>query len=307
MKQLTAYKFRIYPDVEQERLFRRTAGSCRLVYNLCLEQRKMAWNRLNPTSISYIDQHKELKALKAYLPYLKEVPHHCLQQAVIDLQKAYVNFFKGRAAYPKPRKKFENESFRFPDPKQIFVRNDAIFLPKAKWVKMVMHRPIIGTIKNATVSTSGDHWYVAIQVEQEVVEPVVGPMVERSMDLGVVKPICMDDGEVFDLPRMSDKEKKKEATLQQRIARRKTGSKNQFKAKRDYRRFKAKITSLWSKCHKLRETSCGTTNRQSPEGSDKLMRLNGLYRDASNASRKTNCRWPIAPARRMHQSFSGPR
>ncbi|WP_315921861.1 transposase [Mesorhizobium sp. SP-1A] len=241
MKQLTAYKFRIYPDAGQERLFRRTAGCCRFIYNLCLEQRKMAWNRLNPTGLSAVDQNKELGVLKEVAPFLKEVPHHCLQQAVIDLQKAYVNFFKGRAAYPKPRKKFENESFRFPDPKQIFVRDDAIFLPKAKWVKMVMHRPIIGTIKNATVSTSGDHWYVAIQVEQEVDEPVVGPMVERSMDLGVVKPICMDDGEVFDLPRMSDKEKKKEATLQQRIARRKKGSKNQLKAKRDYRRFKAKI------------------------------------------------------------------
>lgn len=241
MKQLTAYKFRVYPDAEQERLFRRTAGSCRLVYNLCLEQRKMAWNRLNPTSISHIDQHKELKDLKEYLPFLKEVPHHCLQQAVTDLQKAYLNFFKGRAFYPKPRKKFENESFRFPDPKQIFVRDDAIFLPKAKWVKIVLHRPIVGTIKNITVKADGDHWYASIQVEQEVTEPVVGEKIERAMDLGVIKPVVMDNGEVFELPRMSDKEKRKEEALQKHIARRKKGSKNQLRARRDYRRFKARI------------------------------------------------------------------
>ncbi|WP_210191301.1 helix-turn-helix domain-containing protein, partial [Rhizobium sullae] len=40
MKERMAYKFRIYPDAEQARLFRRTIGCCRLVYNTCLEQKR---------------------------------------------------------------------------------------------------------------------------------------------------------------------------------------------------------------------------------------------------------------------------
>lgn len=40
-----AYKFRIYPDVLQDWLFRNTIGCCRVVYNTCLSQRQLEWHR----------------------------------------------------------------------------------------------------------------------------------------------------------------------------------------------------------------------------------------------------------------------
>ncbi len=123
MKECMAYKFRIYPDKEQSRLFRRTVGCCRLVYNLSLEQKISAWKADEPVSLSKVDQIKGIADLKEKHPFLREVPHHCLQQAVIDLHKGYENFFARRASYPKPRRKFHNESFRFPDPKQIKIRD----------------------------------------------------------------------------------------------------------------------------------------------------------------------------------------
>lgn len=63
-----------------------------------------------------------------------------------------------RAKYPKFRKKFENESFRYPDPAQLKIEKDRIFLPKAGWVEMVMHREIVGTVSNVTVSRQGTYW-----------------------------------------------------------------------------------------------------------------------------------------------------
>lgn len=236
-----AYKFRIYPDESQARLFRKTVGCCRFIYNLFLEQKKLERQRSNPRKLTQVDQIKQLPQAKRDFPFLAEVPNHCLQQVVVDLHKAYANFFAKRAAFPKPRRKFENESFRFPDPKQIKVRSGEVFLPKAGWMKMIDHREIIGTVKNVTVSISGDHWYVAIQVEREVDEPAVREGLELGGDLGIVHALALSDGTVYDVPRMTDKEKRKEENLQRIISRRKKGSRNRTRAQRDLRRFKARM------------------------------------------------------------------
>jgi putative transposase len=241
MKERTAYKFRIYPDGQQARLFRRTVGCCRVVYNASLRAKKAAWEADEKVNLTSFDQIKAIPALKEQFPYLRDVPNHCLQQAVVDLHKAYKNFFEKRAAFPKPRRKYQNESFRFPDPKQIAFRDGAILLPKARWVKMVAHREIVGTVKNVTVSLSGDHWYVSIQVEREIEEPAVRDTVELGGDLGVVNALALSDGTVYDLPRMTEKEKRKEENLARIVSRRRKGSKNRAKARRALLRFKAKI------------------------------------------------------------------
>jgi putative transposase len=241
MKEQLAYKFRIYPDEAQSRLFRMTVGCCRFVYNLFLEQKRLEQNRSNARRLTQVDQINQLPEAKRDFPFLKDVPNHCLQQAIIDLHKAYGNFFAKRAAFPKPRRKFENESFRFPDPKQIKVRSGEIFLPKAGWVKMIDHRPIIGIIKNVTVSISGDHWYASIQVEREIDEPAVREGAELGGDLGIVHALALSDGTIYDVPRMTDKEKRKEENLQRIISRRKKGSRNRAKAQRALRRYKAKL------------------------------------------------------------------
>jgi putative transposase len=241
MKEQIAYKFRIYPDEAQARLFRMTVGCCRFVYNLFLEQKKLERGRSNPRRLSQVDQIKQIPEAKQHFSFLKDVPNHCLQQVVIDLHKAWANFFAKRAAYPKPRCKYANESFRFPDPKQIKMRVGEIFLPKAGWVKMIDHRSIIGIVKNVTVSTSGDHWYVSIQVERQIDEPVAREGLELGGDIGIVHALALSDGTVYDVPRMTDKEKRKEENLHRIISRRKKGSRNRARAQRDLRRFKAKI------------------------------------------------------------------
>jgi putative transposase len=241
MKEQMAYKFRIYPDAQQARLFRMTLGCCRFIYNLFLEQKKLEWGRSNARRLTQVDQIKQIPQAKRDFPFLKDVPNHCLQQAIVDLHKGWANFFAKRAAFPKPRRKFQNESFRFPDPKQVKVRTGEIFLPKAGWVKMIDHRPIIGIIRNVTVSTSGDHWYASIQVEREIDKPAMREGLELGGDLGIVHALALSDGTIYDVPRIADKEKRKEENLQRIISRRKKGSRNRAKAQRDLRRFKAKL------------------------------------------------------------------
>ncbi|WP_171947736.1 helix-turn-helix domain-containing protein [Bradyrhizobium erythrophlei] len=67
-------RLRIYPNVVQEDLFRQTIDCCRLVYNLCLNQ-KIPWRELSrPLKLTAYDQMKELTALKEQFEFLYGVP-----------------------------------------------------------------------------------------------------------------------------------------------------------------------------------------------------------------------------------------
>lgn len=175
-----AHKIRIYPTPEQAAAFARIAGCCRLVYNLGLEQRRTFWRqyrRQTGKSISLAGQRAEITAMKAEADFLKEVPAHCLQMALVALDEAFSRFFSGLAGYPKPRKKFENDSFIFPDPEQfrILPGKNLLVLPKfgktAKDngpIRAVFHRQITGRAKRVTISREGNAWYASILVSMRV-------------------------------------------------------------------------------------------------------------------------------------------
>jgi hypothetical protein len=114
MLERKAIRLRLYPDAEQETLFRKTGGCVRLVKNLAREQRR-AFSRPG-RSIGYYAQRTELAGLKAAAPFLREVPHHCLQEALVDLDRAFARFFAGQAAYPQPQKSATARPSGFPTP-----------------------------------------------------------------------------------------------------------------------------------------------------------------------------------------------
>jgi transposase, IS605 OrfB family, central region len=240
MIMLKAYRYRLYPTSEQETLFRQTVGCCRFVYNLCLDQRKLERHRSNPRRLTAYDQISELTDLKAEAPWLREVPHHALCQAIIDLDKAFKKFFAG-AGFPKFRKRGDRNSFRYPDPKQFKPKQGRIFLPKAGWVTWVQHCPMDGKPKAATVSREADCWYVSIQCEMEVDEPRpnLGPAV--GIDIGVAKPLTLSTGEVIELPRSTEQGRHKLAALQRKVARKTKGSRNQARARLAVARFQARL------------------------------------------------------------------
>lgn len=108
-----AVLFRLYPTPEQAAQMAQIAGACRFVYNLALEQRR-DWYRPGRT-FNFASQCREVTQLRAEVEWLKAVPVHTLQQALRDLERAYQNWWAGRAKAPTPRRKGLNDSFRFLD------------------------------------------------------------------------------------------------------------------------------------------------------------------------------------------------
>ena len=104
MLRLQAYKFELMPNGEQVRMMRRFAGSCRFVYNKGLALNKERYEK-KEKRLGYAGLCALLPAWKIEHPFLSDVPAQALQQALKNLERAYINFFKKRADFPKFHKK----------------------------------------------------------------------------------------------------------------------------------------------------------------------------------------------------------
>ena len=251
MKISQSYRFRIYPTKDQEEAFRQISGCCRLVYNLGFEQRRDHWRRYRAQcgrSITNVSQINELPELKREFPFLKDVPSHCLQQALKDLDKAYQNFFNGIASYPRPRRKVDGDSFRFPDPKQFGLTKSWLHVPKFGRkkgdhgrIRMTRHRKVKGDIKTITIIRDGQHWYASLSTVRQIKDPARRKAVASvvGVDRGVINPIALSDGGLLGQQTETPETRKRIKRLQQSVARKKKGSSNRSRAIQRLSAFKA--------------------------------------------------------------------
>ncbi|MDF3884987.1 RNA-guided endonuclease InsQ/TnpB family protein, partial [Cupriavidus basilensis] len=176
---------------------RRFAGSCRFVFNKALALQKENYES-GGKFIGYVEMAKRLTEWRngTETPWLKDSPVHPLQHALKNLERAYKNFFGKRAAFPCFKKKGQRDSFRYPDSKQIKLdqANGRIFLPKLGWLRYRNCRDVLGTVKNATVSQSGGKWFVSVQTEREVEQPVPQANSAIGIDMGIARFATLSDG-----------------------------------------------------------------------------------------------------------------
>src|SRR5436305_9484063 len=106
MKQKRAYRYRFHPTYEQEQLLARTFGCVRYCYNWALHLKTTAY-RERGECLGYGDLSALLTIIKQQSEtiWLNEVSCVPLQQSLRHLNRAFVNFFKGRAASPKFKRK----------------------------------------------------------------------------------------------------------------------------------------------------------------------------------------------------------
>ncbi|WP_431820972.1 RNA-guided endonuclease InsQ/TnpB family protein [Burkholderia sp. F1] len=244
MQRLQAFKFELMPTGEQRRDMCRFAGSCRFVFNKAL-----ALQRTNHEAggkfIGYVAMGKHLTAWRngTETPWLKDAPVHPLQQALKNLERAYKNFFAGRTAYPRFRKRGRCDSFRYPDPKQIKLDqvNNRIFLPKLGWLRYRNSRDVLGEVRNATVSRNAGRWFVSIQTAREVAQPVPKATSAIGIDLGVARFATMSDGSFLASLNSFKRHEARLHRAQRAMSRKAKFSNNWRKAKARIQRIHARI------------------------------------------------------------------
>ena len=237
-----AYRYRFYPTEEQARQLARTFGCVRFVYNWGLATRKHAYFH-EGKSLYYNDLAAMLPALKEEYPWLAEVSSVPLQQALRHLDRAYVNFFEGRADYPVFKKKRGDQSATYAANAFAWDGNCLTLAKMETPLDIRWHRPLPEGVKPSSVTVTRDsagRYFVSLLVREEIKPlPVTPKMV--GLDLGLVSFIVTSDGEEFATPKYYRRNERKLATLQRRHARKKQGSKNREKARKKVARQHARI------------------------------------------------------------------
>jgi putative transposase len=223
-----------------------TFGCVRFVFNWGLATAKEHF-KLTGKGLSYNQLAAQLVELKQdpARGWLGEVSAVPLQQALRHLATAFTNFFAGRADYPIFKKKKAAQS--------------ATFMSNAfKWDALSqsltlakMHQPLAIRFSRSlpkgvnpssvTVSLdSAGRYFVSLLLEETIrPKPVTAKMC--GVDLGLLDSVTTSHGEKSGNPHFFQKSAKRLARAQRRLSRKKLGSNNRVKARKQVARIHAMI------------------------------------------------------------------
>ena len=245
MKQRKAYKYRMYPTEEQKQTLARTFGCCRYVYNWALRKRTDAYYQRGER-LYYNQVAQELTVLKQQQDtiWLSEVSSVPLQQALRHLDRAFINFFEGKAAYPKFHKRSSVQSASYASNAFTW---DGMYVTLAKMsdpLDIRWSRPLPKGCKPSTVTVTKDtagRYFVSILVEEHI-QPLSVVEQEVGLDLGLRSMVILSTGETVGNPKFFARDEKKLAKAQRRLSKKQRGSKNREKARRKVARIHARIS-----------------------------------------------------------------
>lgn len=232
---LRATKVRIYPTPEQAEFLNAQFGAVRFAYNKALHISRHMYQRhgvsLRPT--------RDIKPLLAVAKksrrysWLKEYDSLALQQAVINLDKAFANFFnkKLKAGPPVFKSKHGKQSSYHPNGK---VLTDAIQLPKIPAIRANIHREIIGRVSSITITRNAAGKYHASILADDGQEAAAKPACITRVagyDLGLSHYLIDNGGGKVANPRHLVNAYRRLRRDNKALSRKKPGSANRRKAR----------------------------------------------------------------------------
>ncbi len=296
-----AVKVRLYPSNSQKITLSQHFGSARWWWNYAL----------NKCIETYQETGKGLtrSAMNSMLPrlkkeeeteWLKECYSQVLQSVSLNLSRAYLNFFAGRARYPRFKSKFKKQSIQYPQQvKQI--ESSLKFPGKLGIVKAKIHRPLDGGIKTVTVSmTTSGKYYASVLLETEGetaktnsdfkdIASHKGKII--GIDLGIKDFAITHDGNKtskYGNPRHLSKHQKNLKRKQQKLARKQLGSNARNKAKKLAAKVYERISNVRQDfLHKLSRKIVNSNQVVVVEN----LHIKGMVRNHKLAKAISDCSW----------------
>ena len=248
---LKAIKIKLYPSDDQKIYMNKLLGSSRFVYNQCLSFKSIEyglWN--NKTGIKETGKH--LTEMKKEHKWLKDSHSKVLQQSVINLERAYKNFYNKTSKYPTYKSKHQNQSCRFPV--------DAISGIKGNRINIILKLKDINykcsvkdekylnkhqnLIKSATLSKtkSGNYFFsILIDRQNKKLNPPTNDLI--GIDLGIKDFIATSEGQKYENLKIKRNNKHKISKLHRELSRKQKGSSNRNKSKIKLARYYEKLNN----------------------------------------------------------------
>ncbi|MCV6588703.1 MAG: transposase [Marinobacterium sp.] len=233
---LRATKVRIYPTPEQAEFLNRQFGAARFVYNKALHIIRSQYRRHG----TKLRAKKDLKPLLAVAKksrkyqWLKDFDSIALQQACINLDKAFQNFFDPKlpARYPKFKRKHGKQSSYHC--MSVSAGENWIKVPKMRPIKARVHRELTGTLKSITLSrTVTGRYYASLLIEDAVEAPLPLQTVDTvlGVDMGLTHLAIDSEGNKIANPRFLKRAAANLRRKQKALSRCQKGSKGRAQAR----------------------------------------------------------------------------
>ena len=241
------YEYRLYPSWRQIQLLARFFGCVRWVYNfflrMCIDTYEKTGKK--PSCFDCIKMLPELKSREDTV-WLAEADSNALQQAIVDLDRAFDNFFKRKSqgiGYPKfKKKKMARKSYR--TYRARIIDDSHVFIPKLGVVKARITRPVEGRNTSATIKQVPSGKYFIVFTCTDIPEPPKSKDGKAiGIDLGIKSLVTTSDGQKIEGLADTRKLDKKLAREQRKLSRKKKGSNNRKKQKIKVARVYEKIAN----------------------------------------------------------------
>lgn len=233
--QMKAYRYRLFPTKSQVSQMEQTLEICRWVYNETLAMRKNAWEQ-EQRHISYYESKRQIPLWKKERPELSTVYSQVLQNVTLRVDLAFKAFFRRlksgeKPGYPRFKGKGRYDSFTYPQ-SGFKLDGDRLHLSKIGDVRVVLHRPVEGTIKTLTIRRSATgKWYACFSVEYD---PTPAPQKESvvGIDVGLESFATLSNGEKIENPRFFRTDEKALAKAQRKLSKAEKGTPERKKARK---------------------------------------------------------------------------
>ena len=239
---IKAHKIRLNPTPEQADYFARAAGVARFVWNWALAE----WNRQyeageKPTAFSLKKQFNEIR--RELFPWTWEVTKNASDQPFLDLGKAFTAFFEGKARRPRFKSKKRSKPSFYLANDQFELGDHRVWVPKLGWVNMAENLRFKGKVTGARITRTADWWFISLTVEvpdeaRQKQTAVVG------VDVGLDRLVTLSTSEGYENQAFLKTALSKLRQANKRLHRRKLGSKNREKARRQVARLHYRITCM---------------------------------------------------------------
>jgi putative transposase len=225
---IKTFKYKLNPNRKQKALLNSTLDTCRELYNMGLEQRKMQ-------HVGQFEQMRQVTTLKAEFPEYKTVHAHVLQNVIKKLNRSFENFFRrckegGKVGFPRFKGKDRYDSFQFNNT-GFSLNGSVLSLSKIGNVKVRLSRelPDGAVIKTCTVKRSVSGWFCTLTFEYE---PKFMPTNTDAIgiDVGIENFAALSDGTMIPNPRFYQCGQAELRRAQRKVSRRKKGSNRRRKA-----------------------------------------------------------------------------
>lgn len=243
------FRYRIYPNKEQEKQINQMLGNARFVYNWALDRRIKEYQaeKKNVSAFTLMTELTQLKKQPEY-DWLKLSVAQSLQQSIVNMDKAFTRFFKQKKGFPKFKSKHKGtHKVGFPQNTKVDFVNNKVSVNKIGWIKTKISRTFDGKIKTATIEkTPTGKFFISITVELPDVKVKQKPISKTNavgIDTGIKTFATLSDGTEIENPKHLKNNLQRLKVLQKRASKKQKGSVNRKKANLQVARLHERIAN----------------------------------------------------------------